>query len=341
MPPVFGKALHMLSNTPFKPMEDPFGRTFKYLRLSVTDLCNYRCNYCLPEGFGCESKAHSLSIDQIHTLVTAFAQNGIEKVRITGGEPALRRDLPDVISAIKSVKGIDTVALTTNGHQLQRNVQSWADAGLDAINISCDSLDPRLFNAIVGRNKLSELLQGIDATLNTAIAKVKVNTVLLKQYNLHQLDDLINWASDTRMSLRFIELMQTGDNGDYFKENHVSCDVIEQQLLATGWLEQQKADTAGPAREFAHPLKKGKVGFIAPYSKDFCKTCNRLRVSSLGKLHLCLFGDGGHDLSDYLTRNDSQGLAEYLPSLLGAKPLAHRLHQHNSGSTAHLASIGG
>ena len=162
---------------------DPQGRDFSYLRLSITDLCNYRCNYCLPDGFKCDDKAHYLSLPEIAALVQSFARQGITKVRITGGEPALRRDVSEVIALIKNTPGIEKVAITTNGYQLSRHIKSWQSAGLDAINVSCDSLDPRMMQAIIGRNNLAAILQGIDDAIATGIKQVKVNTVLLKQYN--------------------------------------------------------------------------------------------------------------------------------------------------------------
>ncbi|WP_105254329.1 GTP 3',8-cyclase MoaA [Pseudoalteromonas sp. T1lg75] len=322
-------------------LQDPQGRTFSYLRLSITDLCNYRCNYCLPDGFECEGKAHSLSLDNIAILAESFARNGIRKIRLTGGEPALRRDLSDIIAVLKQTPGIEKVALTTNGYQLSRHLSAWQQAGLDAINISCDSLDPRMLKAIIGRDALDDLLSGIDQAIESGIASVKVNTVLLRQYNYAQLDELVAWAAEKPLTLRFIELMQTADNGDYFRANHVSAEHVAHHLHSKGWVETLRERSAGPAREFSHPNKVGKVGFIAPYSKDFCKSCNRLRISSQAKLHLCLFGDAGYDLRPYLHADKQALLDQQVAALLTHKPDAHHLHGGNSGATKHLAMIGG
>lgn len=320
---------------------DPQGRSFSYLRLSITDLCNYRCNYCLPDGFKCDHKAHYLSLDEIAAIVKSFARHGVNKVRITGGEPALRRDLSEIIELVKNTPGIDKVALTTNGYQLSRHIKSWQSAGLDTINVSCDSLDPRMMQAIIGRNNLDAILQGIDDAISIGIKQVKVNTVLLKQYNYQQLEQLINWAKHKPLTLRFIELMQTADNGDYFNANHVSAEEVGRDLLSAGWVETLRAKNAGPAREFSHSQAIGKVGFIAPYSKDFCATCNRLRVSSQGKLHLCLFGDTGYGLRPFIDANNEQHLDDAISQFLTHKTGSHFLHQGYSGATTDLAMLGG
>ena len=320
---------------------DPQGRSFSYLRLSITDLCNYRCNYCLPDGFQCDHKAHYLSLDEIASLVQSFARHGITKVRITGGEPALRRDVSEIIKLIKSTPGIEKVAMTTNGYQLSRNIRNWQAAGLDAINVSCDSLDPRMMQAIIGRNNLDAILQGIDDAISIGIKQVKVNTVLLKQFNYQQLSQLIDWAKSKPLTLRFIELMQTGDNKDYFNANHVSADKVGKNLISGGWVESLRGKNAGPAREFSHPSAIGKIGFIAPYSKDFCNSCNRLRVSSQGKLHLCLFGDTGYELRPFMNSDDPTILDNAISQFLTHKVDSHFLHKGYSGATSDLAMLGG
>lgn len=321
--------------------QDAHGREFSYLRLSITDLCNYRCNYCLPNGYQCDVKHPHLSLDEIGILIAAFARNGIEKVRITGGEPSLRRDLVDIIKLIKNTPGIKKVALTTNAHKLDRHVASWAEAGLDALNVSCDSLDSRMLKAIIGRDNLQELLAGLAIAQSSSIKTIKINTVLLKQYNYQQIDELIAWVKDKPISLRFIELMQTLDNKAYFLQNHVSAQTVATRLIESGWQALERAKSAGPAQEFSHPEWLGKIGFIAPYSKDFCNTCNRLRISSQGKLHLCLFGDHGHDLRPLLTHERQDELDNCIQALLNDKPVSHMLHQGVSGRTTDLAMLGG
>jgi cyclic pyranopterin phosphate synthase len=295
----------------------------------------------LPDGYSCDSKPDYLSLDEIQSVVSSFARHGINKIRITGGEPSLRRDLPEIITAIKETPGIEKVALTTNAHQLDRKIQTWADCGLDAINISCDSLDPRMMKAIIGRDNLAEMMAGIDLALKSKIKQVKINTVLLKQYNYKQLDHLIEWVKETPISLRFIELMQTVDNTEYFKQNHVSADEIGQRLENSGWAQILRGKNAGPAKEFCHPEYNGHIGFIAPYSKDFCASCNRLRISAIGKLHLCLFGESGYNLRDLMVKGRETELDQFIQKILQDKPDTHFLHQGISGSTTDLAMLGG
>jgi len=319
-------------------LRDEHQRDFTYLRLSVTDVCNYRCNYCLPDGYQCKDKTQPLSVEEIQTFISVFAKKGIKKVRITGGEPSLRKDLPEIIRVIKQTEGIDTVALTTNGYKLEQRIESWVDAGLDSLNLSIDSLQPELFKTITGHDRLPEIMSGLKKALSLNLSSIKVNAVLLKTYNLNQFDDFLNWVKDTPISMRFIELMETSDNREYFHANHVKGTDIQARLENSGWIEKLRGPHAGPAKEYTHPDYQGSVGLIMPYSKDFCKSCNRLRVSALGKLHLCLFGEQGYDLRPYL---DQSGLSERLDSLLVNKTEAHDLAHNQTGATAHLAMLGG
>lgn len=325
---------------PEPQLSDTFGRRFGYLRLSVTDQCNFRCNYCLPDGYQGAEKPVYLSLDEIRCAVAAFAALGTRKVRITGGEPSLRKDLPDIIRIVAQTPGIDQVAITTNGYRLLQAVQNWADAGLTHLNLSIDSLDPAQFADITGHDRLPYLLQGLEKALALGL-KVKVNAVLLRGFNRHQLQDFLDWIRHTAVSLRFIELMQTGDNQVFFAEHHVSGEEIRQQLLQQGWQPRLKEVNAGPALEFQHPDYQGRIGLIMPYSPDFCASCNRLRLSSTGKLHLCLFGEQGYDVRNLLNTGQAEPLQQRLLHLLGEKRESHSLHQGTTGATRHLAMLGG
>ena len=322
-------------------LQDKFGRRFEYLRLSITDLCNFRCNYCLPDGVDCSSLSETMSLTEIETLVTAFAQLGTKKIRITGGEPALRKDLTQVIELCASTKGIEQVGLTTNGFNLDKKINDWHKAGLTNLNVSADSLDPRLFNAITGHDKLEQVLAGVDHALALGMDKVKLNAVLLNSFNYHQFDDYLKWLKTKPVTLRFIELMETGDNKGFFEQNHVSGESVKQRLLSQGWTQIIRDKLAGPAQEFFHPEYQGRIGLIMPYSKDFCQSCNRLRVSSSGKLHLCLFADQGIDLRAKLRAQDVIGTCEMLVAAMSNKVVSHELQQHFTGATKHLASLGG
>lgn len=321
---------------------DRFGRRFPYLRLSVTDVCNFSCSYCLPDGYQKTHNDEFMSVPEIRRLVTAFAGLGTWKIRLTGGEPTVRPDFIELAQTVSSIPGIRRLAFTTNGYRLPERAQSYFDSGLRAINVSIDSLDPRKFHEITGHNRLSEIVEGVNAALNAGFETVKINTVLLKGVNDDELDGFLAFVENRPVSLRFIELMQTGDNLTYFRKHHIPSTVILSKLIARGWMLQERVDGAGPAVEYAHPSYAGRIGLIAPYAKDFCSTCNRLRVSARGSLHLCLFGTGGYDLRSLLqddTHNDA--LKDKILSLMQFKRSSHFLHHGDTGARQHLASIGG
>ncbi len=324
-------------------LQDGHGRRFEYLRLSLTDVCNFRCSYCLPDGYRKATGVPSnLTVDEIRRLVSAFAELGLWKVRLTGGEPTLRPEFLEIAAAVSVISGVRKIAVTTNGYRLAERAQSYADAGIDAINISMDSLKPDRFHAITGHDRLDEILRGIDACRAADIRSIKLNSVLLKGLNDDELDDFIAFVIEHDLSLRFIEVMRTNDNPDYFAAHHLAGATVADRLDGLGWQWQTRQAGAGPAIDYANPHGPGRIGIIAPYSKDFCASCNRLRVSATGKLHLCLFGDAGIDLRPLLQWDDQrEALVERLQRLVATKAPAHLLHQGNSGATPHLASIGG
>lgn len=324
-------------------LTDGLGRRFEYLRLSLTDVCNFRCTYCLPEGYRkpCHRPAE-LSLDEIRRAVGAFARLGLWKVRLTGGEPSLRRDFDDVARMVAAVPGIRRLAMTTSGYRLADRAQAWRDAGISAVNISVDSLDPARFAAITGHDRLAEVLRGVAAAKAAGFDAIKLNAVLMRGVNDDELEAMIAFVAQHDVSLRFIEVMRTNDNAEFFAERHLAGQTVIDQLEQAGWKRLARAAGAGPAAEFAHPDARGRIGIIAPYARDFCASCNRLRLSSDGRLHLCLFGDGGIDLRPLLqSDSDRDELVERIRALTGTKAPAHRLHEGNSGATPHLASIGG
>ncbi|GAA0514842.1 GTP 3',8-cyclase MoaA [Tatumella terrea] len=323
---------------------DTFDRRFYYLRLSVTDVCNFRCTYCLPDGYRPQSVRNKgfLSLDEIRRVSRAFVAAGTEKIRLTGGEPSLRRDFTEIIAAVRENPELRKIAMTTNGYRMQRDIQQWRDAGLTAVNVSIDSLDARQFYAITGQDKLHQVMSGIDAAFEAGFAQVKVNTVLMKDLNSHQLHTFLDWIKSRPIQLRFIELMETGEGSALFRKHHVSGEVIRQQLLRLGWQLQVRAKDDGPAQVFSHPEYQGSIGLIMPYEKDFCLSCNRLRVSAIGNLHLCLFGEHGIPLRDLLADDQHQDeLLARIRHSLGRKKQTHFLHQGNTGITQNLSFIGG
>lgn len=320
---------------------DKFERRFTYLRLSITENCNFRCTYCLPDGSECHSHDGELSLAEIQILVRTFAALGTKKIRITGGEPSLRRDLCDIISLCKNTPGIETVGLTTNGFRLEKDVVKWRAAGLDILNVSLDSLNPSAFQLITGSKRLSSILRGLDIAQTLNFKSLKINTVLLRDQNANELNDFLQFIKTRRITLRFIELMRTGDNQQFFNQQHVSGETIQQNLLNSGWTQRLRSQQAGPAKEFIHPDYQGSLGLIMPYSKHFCDDCNRLRVSSKGQLFLCLFADQHQNLRDHLQSEDLQPAINFLQQSITQKSIGHNLAEQVTGSTRHLAMIGG
>jgi len=321
---------------------DKFNRSFPYLRLSITEICNFSCQYCLPDGYQKTGNEHFLNQDEIRRLVDAFIELGVWKIRLTGGEPTIRKDFTEIAKMICERPEIDTLAFTTNGYKLAERAQEWRDAGLNAINVSIDSLNSKKFHDITGHNRMKEVRAGIDKALEVGFEKVKINVVLLKGVNDDELDQYLEYVKDTPVSVRYIELMQTGDNLTYFNKFHQSADHVKDQLLSRGWLENIRAHGEGPAVNLTHPDFAGSIGLIAPYSKDFCTNCNRLRITSSGDLRLCLFGNVGIPLRHMLASDDQkEDLKAAIAKQLDYKASSHFLALGDTGIMTNLSSTGG
>jgi cyclic pyranopterin phosphate synthase len=324
-----------------RELSDGFGRKLEYLRLSVTDRCNFRCAYCLPDGCPKGSGEQPLSVEEIVRLVRAFAGLGVWKVRLTGGEPTMRQDVIDIVGAIAAVPGVRRIGLTTNGYRLAAIAPALREAGLASLNVSVDSLDPARFERITGCPRLPSIVAGVEAAIAAGIPSVKVNVVLLRGMDDGELDRFLAWTRELPLAVRFIELMQTGDNGAFFRENHLSAEDVRLELEGRGWTRIAKEASDGPAVNYRHDGHRGKAGLIAPYSADFCDACNRVRTSSTGGLKLCLFGNVEIPLRPYLASDDTAELMRVIAAAVRSKPAAHHLRQGSSGATSTLATIGG
>jgi len=323
-------------------LSDPFGRTFPYLRLSLTEACNFRCSYCLPDGYVADGRPTFLARDEVRRLLAGFARVGMRKVRLTGGEPTLRKDLVDIIGDAAAVAGVTKIALTTNGTRLPSHVAPWRAAGLTSLNVSVDSLDRAVFERVTGHDRLPEILDGIERALALGFDAVKLNVVLLRGVNDDSLPEWLEYLRGRKLTVRFIELMRTNDNVAYFERRHVRAEATERALTSAGWVRMMRAADAGPAIDYVHPDYAGRIGIIAPYARDFCTGCNRLRVTARGDLRLCLFGDFGVPLRPLLQRDeDRDALVDLIATQLRLKAVGHGLHAGDSGITPHLASIGG
>jgi len=327
-------------------LQDTFGRKFPYIRLSITDICNFKCTYCLPDGYKKTpgDTRSFMSAEEISRLTKALSQLGVCKIRLTGGEPTVRKDFFNILKDIKQNSNIPKVTMTTNGYRLDKIAKQLHEAGLDGINISIDSLNRETFKKLTGHDRLNEILEGIKILQKLGFKNIKVNAVLLKGINdtHEEFEKFGNFIKNNKIDFRFIELMQTGDNLDYFKKNHVSSKIFKDYLEKNNWISQTFGKDAGPSLNFIHPTFEGKFGLIAPYSKGFCQTCNRLRITSRGDLRLCLFGNTGISIR-HLLRNDTQKneLVDLIIKQLHLKKESHYLELGDTGITPNLSSTGG
>ena len=326
-------------------LQDNFGRKFPYIRMSITDVCNFKCGYCLPNGYQVDKSDNRkfLHLDEIRRLAIVFSKLGVSKIRITGGEPTVRKDFFEIIKILKDV-GIKKVTITTNGYHLDKKAQMLVDSGLNGINISIDSLDRNTFKTITGHDRLLEILRGIQNLQDLNFDNIKINAVLLKNINTSE-KDFDTWGifiKKNKVDFRYIELMRTGDNLDYFNKYHVSSKIFREYLDKNNWIYQTFGKDAGPSLNYINPDYKGKFGIIAPYSKDFCKTCNRLRITSRGDLRLCLFGNTGINIRHLMQRdNQTEELKDLILKQLNYKKESHYLEIGETGLTKNLSTTGG
>ena len=325
---------------------DSFGRTFPYIRLSITDVCNFKCGYCLPNGYQIDKSDNRkfLKLKEIGRLTKALSELGVSKIRLTGGEPTVRKDFFDIIKVIKESSGIKKTVITTNGYHLDKIASKINASGLDGINISIDSLNREIFKNITSHDRLPEILKGIEKLKKMNFQNIKINAVLLKGINDSE-KDFDQWAKfieKNEINFRYIELMQTGDNLHYFKKYHVSATKFTNYLNKNNWIIQTFGRDAGPAKNYLNPKFKGKFGIIAPYSKDFCKSCNRLRITAKGDLRLCLFGNTGINIRHLMQTDDQiEELKDLILKQLNFKKESHYLELGETGLTKNLSTTGG
>ena len=327
-------------------LQDTFGRKFPYIRLSITDVCNFKCTYCLPEGYKKTpgDTRNFMSAQEISRLTKALSELSVCKIRLTGGEPTVRKDFFDILNDMKNNSKIEKITMTTNGYQLDKIAKQLHQSGLDGINISIDSLDRETFKNLTGHDRLPEILNGIKILQDLNLKNIKVNAVLLKGINDTEKDFEIfsDFIKNNKIDFRFIELMETGDNREFFKKNHVPANTFKDYLEKNNWIYQTFGKDAGPALNYIHPDFKGKFGLIAPYSKDFCKSCNRLRITARGDLRLCLFGNTGTSIRHLLQKDTQKDeLVDLIISQLHLKKASHHLELGDTGTTSNLSTTGG
>ena len=329
-----------------KMLKDNFGRTFPYIRLSITDVCNFKCGYCLPNGYQVDKSDNRkfLHLEEIRRLARVFSKLGVQKIRLTGGEPTVRKDFFDIIKILKNEAEIKKVVITTNGYHLDEKSKRLVDSGLDGVNISIDSLDRNIFKNVTGHDRLPEILKGIQNLQDLNFENIKVNAVLLNGVNASEkdFDSWANFIKKNKIDFRYIELMQTGDNLDYFNKYHISSKTFKNYLDTNNWIYQTFGKDAGPSLNYINLDYKGKFGIIAPYSKDFCRTCNRLRITSRGDLRLCLFGNTGISIRHLLQKDDQiNELQDLILGQMKFKKESHYLELGETGLTKNLSTTGG
>ncbi|MBU1690046.1 MAG: GTP 3',8-cyclase MoaA [Gammaproteobacteria bacterium] len=328
-----------MTNEPI--LQDRFGRRVEYLRLSVTDRCDLRCTYCIPEGFkGFEEPEHWLSFDEIERVIGAFARLGVSKIRLTGGEPLTRRNLPDLALRLSALDGVKDLSLSTNATQLAKHAVELKKAKISRLNVSLDSLDPERFSQIVRRDCLDQVLAGLMAAKEAGFAPIKINMVVMAGVNDDEIDDMVAFCIQHDFTLRMIETMpmgETGRNAQYLDLQPVKARLQKRFGLIDGVMAG-----GGPARYLKSPDGAFTVGFITPMSQHFCDTCNRVRLSVDGTLYMCLGQDESLALRPLLRAGATDDeLADAIRAAIELKPQRHEFREKPGQVVRFMSLTGG
>jgi len=330
------------------PLVDPFGRAITYVRVSVTDRCDFRCAYCMSEDMNFLPKRDVLSLEELDRLCSAFVRLGTRKLRLTGGEPLVRRDIMMLFRSLSRhlVSGaLDDLTVTTNGSQLSRYASELADCGVRRVNVSLDTLDPAKFRKVTRWGNLEKVLSGLDAAGRAGL-KVKINAVALKGFNDAEATSLVEWAHGRGYDLTFIEVMPLGDIAGERFDQYLPLTQLRAALERRFTLAPSLYATGGPARYFEVAETGGRLGFITPLTHNFCESCNRVRVTCTGTLYMCLGQDDAADLRAPLRRSEADDLLESaIRAAILRKPKGHDFLIERVGSHAstgrHMSVTGG
>jgi cyclic pyranopterin phosphate synthase len=330
-------------------MIDPFGRSITYLRVSVTDRCDFRCVYCMSEDMSFLPKAEVLTLEEIDRVASAFVRMGTRKLRLTGGEPLVRRNVMSLVRALgRHLKSgaLDELTLTTNGSQLARHAAELKEAGVKRVNVSLDTLDPAKFTAITRWGKLDQVLEGIAAAQNAGL-DIKINAVALKGVNDDEFDRLISWCGDHGYDLTFIEVMPMGEIGEGARlDQYLPLSLLRAKLRQHWNLDESDYHSGGPARYVTVRETGRRLGFITPLTHNFCESCNRVRLTCTGTLYMCLGQEDNADLRAPLRASDNDGLLENaIRAAISRKPKGHDfIIDRRQGAVAvprHMSVTGG
>jgi cyclic pyranopterin phosphate synthase len=330
-------------------MIDPYGRHITYLRVSVTDRCDFRCVYCMAEDMTFLPKAEVLTLEELDRACSAFVRLGVRKLRLTGGEPLVRRNIMGLVRALGrhiAAGALDELTLTTNGSQLEKYAEELKAAGMRRINVSLDTLDPAKFTAITRWGKLDKVMAGLEAAKRAGLA-VKINTVALKGVNDDEFDRLVAWCGEQGFDLTFIEVMPMGDIGEEARlAQYLPLSLVRAQLKRRWSLEDTDYRTGGPARYDVVRETGQRIGFITPLTHNFCESCNRVRLTCTGTLFMCLGQEDAADLRTPLRLTDSDApLEAAIHEAISRKPKGHdfvidRRH-HRPAVARHMSVTGG
>ena len=323
---------------------DKFGRTVDYVRLSVTDRCDFRCVYCMTEDMTFLPRKQILSLEEIYQIALAFTELGVKKIRLTGGEPMVRSDVMSLIGKLGSLPGLEELLLTTNGAQLDKYALPLKEAGLSRINISIDSLDAERFRRISRVGKLEKVLAGIDAAREAGFDRIKLNSVIMRGYNEDEVIPLTDYALSRDIDIAFIEEMPLGEASDHSREETTcSNEWVRGQIEQKYRLINSTAKTAGPSRYVQVVGKKSRIGFISPVSHNFCEDCNRVRVTVEGRLLLCLGNEHSVDLREVLRDGASthDDLKEAIIKSMDLKPERHYFYDKEHAQPVRLMNMTG
>ena len=318
-------------------MKDSFGRDINYLRISLTDRCNLRCKYCMPKD-GIDKFSHEdvLSLEEVYEIAKVFVDLGVNKIRLTGGEPLARLGIVELISKISKLNGVKDLAITTNGLLLKEFAKDLKDAGLNRVNISLDTLNEDKYKEITRGGNLGKVLEGIEEARRVGLGPIKINTVLIGGFNDDEIEDLVGLTEKEDIDLRFIELMPIGEAADWAKEKFVSNDIILERVK--GLMPVPREDISSPAVYYKLPNGKGKIGIINPISCKFCENCNRVRLTSSGQLKLCLHSNMEIDLRKPL--RNKEDIEKIILESIGKKEESHNL-EDGSYIKRNMNQIGG
>lgn len=323
-------------------LTDTFGRRIDYLRLSVTDRCDLRCSYCLPKGFkGFEEPAHWLTFDEITRVVRAFTALGLHRVRLTGGEPLMRRDLPALAAQLSALPGIEDLSLSSNCTQMESLAEPLRRAGVRRLNVSLDSLRPDIFQQLTGGD-LARVLRGIEAAHSAGFAPIRVNTVVLRDQNEHEIEDILDFCAARGFTLRLIEAMPMGSTGQAAMQRSLDLQTVKRRLERRFDLIPDILPGGGPARYYRLRGSETRIGLITPMSQHFCETCNRVRLTVDGTLLLCLGQEHSYPLRPLLRAGVTDvELVAHLRLAIALKPERHAFNDQPTRIVRFMSLTGG